>query len=64
MDRSFLLDRHKRVMVAGNGLNRAPVLSRVLQGSVLGPVLFICYTRTDGRTDIITSFTTFNTALA
>jgi len=52
--RSFLLDRHQRVMIARIGSNWASVLSGVSQGFVLGPVLFICYI--NDMPDIVSSF--------
>jgi len=52
--RNFLLDRHQHVMIAGIESNWSPVLSAVPQGSVLGPVLFICYIN-DVR-NIVSSF--------
>ena len=40
---SFLSDRHQQVTVRGCNSPWAPVSTGVLQGSVLGPVLFIIY---------------------
>jgi len=40
---SFLSGRQQRVMIAGTGSDWESVLSGVPQGSVLGPMLFICY---------------------
>ena len=37
---AWLTDRRQRVIVEGEISNRKPVLSRVPQGSVLGPILF------------------------
>ena len=39
----FLTNRTQRVMIEGTLSEAAPVTSGVLQGSVLGPLLFLCY---------------------
>ena len=39
----FLYSRRQRVIVNGSYSCRSPVLSRIPQGSILSPVLFICY---------------------
>ena len=39
----WLIDRRQRVVVDGEVSNWKAVLSGVLQGSVLGPILFLIY---------------------
>jgi hypothetical protein len=40
---SFLSDRRQQVIVAGSNSNWAPVISGIPQGTVLGPILFVCF---------------------
>ena len=40
----FLADRRQRVVVDGAASEWIPIISRVPQGSVVGPLLFILYT--------------------
>ena len=41
--RSFLNDRQQRVVLYGQLSNWTPILAVVLQGSILGPLLFLIY---------------------
>ena len=40
---SYLMDRYQRVSVLGETSDPLPVSSRVHQGSILGPMLFLIY---------------------
>ena len=40
---NFLTNRSQQVIINNKSSDHLPVLSRVPQGSVLGPLLFICY---------------------
>ena len=42
-EKIWLIDRRQRVVVDGEVSNWKSVLSRVPQGSVLGPILFLIY---------------------
>ena len=50
---SYLSDKKQQVVVGGSSSDALPVLSRVPQGSVLGPLLFLLYI--DGITSITLS---------
>ena len=41
--RSFLNDRHQRVVLNGELSDWTPILAGVLQGSILGPLFFLIY---------------------
>ena len=41
--RSFLNDRHQRVVLNGQLSDWIPILARVPQSSILGPLLFLIY---------------------
>ena len=41
--RSYLTDRQQRVVIDGSFSNWLPVTSGVLQGSILGPIMFLVY---------------------
>ena len=43
MDWKFLTNRSQQVIINNKSSDHLPVLSGVPQGSVLGPLLFICY---------------------
>ena len=43
LSRSFLNDKYRRVVINGQHSDWAPILARVPEGSILGPLLFLIY---------------------
>jgi ribonuclease P/MRP protein subunit RPP40 len=53
---TYLTNRYLCVEVNNHGSSRAPVGSGVFQGSILGPLLFLCYTNEIHSATELTTF--------